>query len=171
MNNDDRKRIAYERQKAVKAAWKEEAQRVRENQGTRNWDEAEKKELLERGSVSGYAGHHMKSVSLYPEYAGDPKNIQFLTESEHLYGAHQGSFHNKTNGYFNPLTQKMEPFADNQKPSVPIIKLNNNSGVSKKDTHKKFDSNSFKSSLNIKESKDKGESIIRTQSKSKGINR
>lgn len=97
---EQRKQLTAERQKAVRQAWKEEKQRVLEGKGTRQWTNDEKKELISRGSVPGYEGHHMKSVSKYPQFAGDSKNIQFLTEKEHLYGAHKGSYHNKTNGYY-----------------------------------------------------------------------
>lgn len=112
MANEEKKRLAYERQNAVRQAWKEEQSRVRVGHGTRNWSAEEQEELLERGSVQGYEGHHMKSVSLYPEYAGDSKNIQFLTEDEHLYGAHNGSYHNLTNGYYDPETKEMHEFGD-----------------------------------------------------------
>ncbi|MDY4488185.1 MAG: hypothetical protein SPE18_09070 [Candidatus Limivicinus sp.] len=79
MSNEDKKRLAYERQNAVRNAWKEEKSRVEAGLGTGNWSQKERAELLERGSVSGYEGHHMKSVGLYPEYAGDSNNIQFLS--------------------------------------------------------------------------------------------
>ena len=41
----------------------------------------------------------MKSVKGYPELAGDPHNIQFLTRSEHI-RAHGGNFRNITHGRF-----------------------------------------------------------------------
>lgn len=75
---EQRKQLTAERQKAVRQAWKEEKQRVLEGKGTRQWTNDEKKELISRGSVPGYEGHHMKSVSKYPQFAGDSKNIQFL---------------------------------------------------------------------------------------------
>ena len=96
LSNEEKKELARARQRAVWHAWKEEQARVKEGLGTRNWTVSQQKEILERGAVKGYDGHHMKSVSEYPEYAGDPKNIQFLTESEHFEGAHQGSYHNLT---------------------------------------------------------------------------
>ena len=96
LTTEQKEQLTAERQKAVRQAWKEEKQRVLAGKGTRQWTKSEKKELITRGSVSGYDGHHMKSVSKYPQFAGDSKNIQFLTEKEHLYGAHQGSYHNKT---------------------------------------------------------------------------
>ena len=44
---------------------------------SREWSESEIAELLATGKVKGYQGHHMKSVKGYPEFAGDPHNIQF----------------------------------------------------------------------------------------------
>lgn len=109
LTNEEKKRLSNERQRAVRNAWKEEKERVKSGQGTRDWSPAQQKELIQRGAVSGYEGHHMKSVSLYPEYAGDSKNIQFLSEEEH-FEAHQGNYHNATNGYYDPETQTMNEF-------------------------------------------------------------
>ena len=67
----------------------------------------------------------MKSVSLYPEYAGEPCNIQFLTEEEHLYGAHQGNYHNLTNGYYDPYNKVMTEFEGEELPNVPEMDLSN----------------------------------------------
>lgn len=117
------------RQRAVRQAWNEEKVRVANGEGTRNWTKEEQKELLETGRVEGYEGHHMKSAKAFPEQAGNPENIQFLTEEEHLYGAHQGNYHNQTNGYYNPETGTMSEFSGNEliQPRVtlddPYIKL------------------------------------------------
>lgn len=125
LTNEDKKRISNERQNAVRKAWKIEAERVKSGVGTRGWTPEQQKEIIKRGSVSGYEGHHMKSVSLYPQYAGDPKNIQFLTEDEHLYGAHNGNYHNLTNGYYDPYEEKMIAFQDDELPEIPEIQLEN----------------------------------------------
>ena len=119
LSNEEKKRLSNERQNAVRKAWKAERERVEKGYCTRNWSEEEKKELLERGAVSGYEGHHMKAVSLYPEEAGNPKNIQCLTEDEHLYGAHNGDYHNQTNGYYDPDTNKMINFSGSELVEVP----------------------------------------------------
>lgn len=88
------------RQQAVKKAWKNEQKQVRETgQGTRKWTIAEKAELLKTGKVSGYVGHHMKSVKGYPWLAGDPNNIQFLTRAKHL-EAHGYNWRTITHGRF-----------------------------------------------------------------------
>lgn len=123
LSNEEKKELARARQSAVRHAWKEEQARVKEGLGTRDWTPSQQKEIIERGSVKGYDGHHMKSVSEYPEYAGDPKNIQFLTETEHFEGAHQGSFHNLTNGYYDPETQTMNEFEGDELREVPVNEL------------------------------------------------
>lgn len=89
------------RSSAVRKAWKNELLDVQSGgKGvSRAWTQAEKLELLSTGKVKGYQGHHMKSVKGYPELAGDPLNIQFLTRSEHL-AAHGGNFRNITHGRY-----------------------------------------------------------------------
>lgn len=125
LTNEDKRKLSNERQNAVRKAWKIEAERVKSGVGTRDWTPEQQKEIIERGSVCGYEGHHMKSVSLYPQYAGDPKNIQFLTEDEHLYGAHNGNYHNLTNGYYDSYEEKMIDFQDDELPEIPEIQLEN----------------------------------------------
>lgn len=170
---EQKKQLTAERQKAVRQAWKEEKQRVLEGKGTRQWTKAEKKELISRGSVSGYDGHHMKSVSKYPQFAGDSKNIQFLTEKEHLYGAHQGSYHNKTNGYYNPKTKEMYGFKGNQHPKAPLYDLNSKSVKVPKQTSNKQKIDSFKSSIksNSKSLNNAKVSHSHGKAKSNGIKR
>lgn len=123
LSNEEKKKLTYERQNAVRNAWKEEKIRVVAGCGTRNWSKSEQEELIQRGSVLGYEGHHMKSVSLYPEYAGNPKNIQFLSEDEHLYGAHQGNYHYATNGYYDPETKEMLEFSGEELGVIPVVEL------------------------------------------------
>lgn len=123
MTNEERKQLTRERQNAVRHAWKEEQERVRNGKGSRDWTLAEQKELLEKGSVKGYEGHHMKSVTSFPEHAGNSKNIQFLNEDEHLNGAHKGNFHNKTNGYYDPQSKTMSNFKDDELVEVPVNDL------------------------------------------------
>lgn len=123
LTNEEKKELARARQSAVRHAWEEEQARVKEGLGTRDWNSAQQKEILERGSVKGYDGHHMKSVREYPEYAGYSKNIQFLTEEEHFEGAHQGSYHNLTNGYYDPETKTMNEFEGEELREVPVNEL------------------------------------------------
>ena len=125
ISNEEKRRLTNERQNAVRNAWKIERERVLNGKGTRNWSEEQQKEIIERGAVKGYEGHHMKSVSLFPDYAGNSQNIQFLTEKEHLYGAHQGSYHTLTNGYYDPENHMMVEFNDNELRAIPEVSLEN----------------------------------------------
>ena len=97
-----RKSTKSARSSAVRKAWKNEVALVESTgKGTRNWTTNEIDELLNTGKVKGYVGHHMKSVKGYPELAGDPLNIQFLTRKEHLL-AHGGNWRNITHGRYIP---------------------------------------------------------------------
>lgn len=116
-----------ERNKAVREAWIKEQNLVQEGKGTRAWTPEQQKDILEKGkayddSGKAFEGQHMKSAEQYPEYQGDPGNIQFLTRAEHL-EAHNGSWQNPTNWYFNPVTKEKIDFGDG--PFIPceIIQL------------------------------------------------
>ncbi len=86
------------RRSAVRKAWKDEQQMViNSGHGTREWTNAELKELMETGKVKGYQGHHINNVKHHPELAGNPNNIRFLNRQEHL-EAHGGNFRNETHG-------------------------------------------------------------------------
>ena len=122
LTNEDKKRLTNERQQAVRLAWKNEVQHVINKHGTRNWTVSEQQQLVKRKSISGYQGHHMKSVSEYPNEANNPKNIQFLNSNEHLC-AHKGSYLNITNGYYDPISNKMNEFVGDEISIVPILKL------------------------------------------------
>lgn len=143
-----------ERNKAVREAWIKEQNLVQEGKGTRAWTPEQQKDILEKGKAyddSGKAieGQHMKSAEQYPEYQGDPGNIQFLTRAEHL-EAHNGNWQNPTNWYFNPVTKEKIEFGDG--PFIPcetiqlpepiiatvykgnIIKINNGLPILRRDT-------------------------------------
>ena len=107
-----------DRQKAVREAWKNERGYVRGGNGTRDWSQTEQREIVAKGRANGFEGHHMKSVKEYPQYASDPKNIQFLSRSEHVNGAHKGSTQNATNGCYNPKTGETQGFG-NSGPQAP----------------------------------------------------
>ena len=89
--------ISAQRRKAVRNAWKEERQLIRDSEGTRFWSNAEREELLRTGKVKGYEGHHINNVKDHPELADNPDNVIFLTRREHL-EAHSGNFRNETHG-------------------------------------------------------------------------
>lgn len=100
--------------RAVRLAWKNEQKLVCDGQGTRDWTPEQQKDILEDGVAYDengvvFRGHHMQSVELFPQFQGEPGNIQFLSAEEHL-KAHRGWFRNLTNWYYNPATGKEEPF-------------------------------------------------------------
>ena len=104
--------VNQDRKSAVREAWKNEKALVREGKGTRQWSQSEQREIVAKGRAGGYEGHHMKSVKDYPQYAGNPNNIQFLNHAEHINGAHEGNTKNATNGYYNPETKTMQSFGN-----------------------------------------------------------
>ena len=72
------------RARGVKAAWKMEQQLVASGRrGTVDWSETEKIELLARGKVTGYGGHHINNVADNMADAGNSANIQFMKKCEH----------------------------------------------------------------------------------------
>lgn len=128
-------RRTSEASRAVRAAWQKEQELVSAGNGTRDWTPEQQKEILELGKAyyhsedpndsndgKAFEGHHMKSAETYPEYQGDPENIQFLSRPEHL-EAHGGDYRNPANGYFDPVTKIMRDFGDNKYVPCEIIKL------------------------------------------------
>lgn len=117
-----------ERNKAIRLAWEREQRLVAEGKGTRDWSEEQQKDILDPDKGKAYdengrafEGQHMKSAAEYPEYQGDPENIQFLTRDEHL-EAHKGSWQNPTNWYFNPETKEFIDFGENK--PIPCEAIN-----------------------------------------------
>ena len=118
-----------ERNKAIRKAWKREQELVSEGKGTRDWTQEQQQDILDpdKGKAydeNGYAfvGQHMKSAAKYPEYQGDPDNIQFLTNEEHL-AAHKGNWHNPTNWYYNPDTKEYVVFGEDEIIPCKVIEL------------------------------------------------
>ena len=113
-----------DRAKAVDLAWKNEQDRVRHGEGTRDWSVAQQAEMLEYGKVTGFEGSHMMNVHDYPEYEGNPDNIQLIPSVAHFEGVHE---HNprgvNPNGRFDENTGEVIPAEDGQIPEQPIIKL------------------------------------------------
>lgn len=117
-----------ERNKAIRLAWEREQRLVAEGKGTRDWSADQQKDILDPDKGKAYdengrafEGQHMKSAAEYPEFHGDPDNIQFLTRDEHL-EAHKGNWQNPTNWYFNPDTKEFVDFGDNK--PVPCAAIN-----------------------------------------------
>lgn len=117
-----------ERNKAIRLAWEREQKLVSEGKGTRDWSQDQQKDILDPDKGKAYdengrafEGQHMKSAAEYPEYQGDPDNIQFLTRDEHL-EAHKGSWQNPTNWCYNPETKEFVDFGENK--PIPCAAIN-----------------------------------------------
>lgn len=118
-----------ERNKAIRLAWEREQKLVAEGKGTRDWSQDQQKDILDPDKGKAYdengrafEGQHMKSAAEYPEYQGDPDNIQFLTRDEHL-ETHKGSWQNPTNWYYNPGTKEFVDFGENKPIPCAAISL------------------------------------------------
>ena len=87
------------RRRGVARAWRQEKRLVKlTGQGTRPWTRAEKAELLSKGTVSGYEGHHINSVEAHPSLADSPDNIKFVKGRDEHLKEHNGNFQNPTSG-------------------------------------------------------------------------
>jgi len=116
-----------ESNKAIASAWEKERQLVLEGKGTRDWTPEQQQDILDKGKAYGddgraLEGHHMKSAEAFPEYQGEPGNIQFLSRTEHL-AAHGGDWKIPTNGKFNPTTGETIGFGLNEYKPCEIIEL------------------------------------------------
>lgn len=123
------KKSIKERNKAIRLAWERERELVLQGKGTRDWSLDQQKDILDPDKGKAYdengrafEGQHMKSAAEYPEYQGDPNNIQFLTREEHL-AAHKGSWQNPTNWYYNPETKEFVDFGENGPIPCKVINL------------------------------------------------
>ena len=122
-------RRTAEANKAVRLAWQREYDLIQEGKGTRDWTKEQQEDILDPNKGRAYddkgkafEGQHMKSVEKYPEYQGDPDNIQFLTRQEHL-EAHQGNWQNPTNWYYNPVTKLYTNFGEGKYIPALVIEL------------------------------------------------
>ncbi len=86
------------RSKGVKLAWKyEKADIEMGGKGSANWNESQRQEIKENGSVRGAEGHHQRNVADHPEDQADPNNIKFYeSHEEHRKKGHNGDFHNQS---------------------------------------------------------------------------
>ena len=133
-------RRTAEANKAIRLAWEREQDLVSEGKGTRDWTKEQQQDILDPDKGKAYddkgrafEGQHMKSVAEYPEYQGNPDNIQFLTKDEHL-EAHKGSWQNPTNWYFNPDTKEFVDFGEGEPVQCKIIDLNDPISITSKAT-------------------------------------
>lgn len=115
--------------KAVADRWLQEQELVNQGKGTRDWTRDQQQDILEKGKAydeNGRAieGHHMKSVERYPEYQGNPDNIQFLSRTEHR-AAHGGNFQIPTNGKYDYITKETIDFSGDIYEPCQVIDLSN----------------------------------------------
>lgn len=146
-------RRTAESNKAILAAWNKEQELVQEGKGTREWTPQQQQDILDKGKAyddngKAFEGQHMKSAEMYPEYQGEPGNIQFLTRAEHL-DAHDGNWQNPTNWYYNPVTKEKYNFGDGPfipceiiNLSEPIISLKVDSTIEDRETARNTGSSS-----------------------------
>lgn len=103
---------AGSRNAGVKLAWLyEKADIEMGGNGSANWDETEKNEILnsKTGTVSKAEGHHQKNVVDHPEYQADPDNIKFYkSRQEHLQEGHKGNFRNESDAPFIDKNKMLE---------------------------------------------------------------
>ncbi len=131
-----------ERNKAIRKAWEKEKLLVQAGKGTRDWTKEQQSDILDPDKGKAYdkqgrafEGQHMKSASEYPDYQGNPDNIQFLTKDEHL-KAHKGSWQNPTNWFYDPVTKEFYQFGEEElipcavlELSDPIVYIETNRGT------------------------------------------
>lgn len=86
------------RRQGVKVGWKyEKADVEMGGKGSANWNESQRREIMEKGTVRGAEGHHRRNVADHPEDQADPDNIEFYkSREEHLRKGHNGDFRNKS---------------------------------------------------------------------------
>jgi teneurin len=80
----ERKRILkHSHKRAVDHAWENEKQTVASgNEGSVNWTEDEKEELISHGEIEHYDGIDIHSIHKYPQLADDPTNVVFQRSSK-----------------------------------------------------------------------------------------
>lgn len=128
-------RRTSEASKAIRKAWEKEKELVAEGKGTRDWTTEQQKEIFEFGKAyyhsddpndkhdgDAFIGHHMKSAEAYPEYQGDPENIQFLSYPEHQ-EAHKGNWQIPSNWYYDPVTKEYTEFGEGKFLPCKVINL------------------------------------------------
>ena len=122
-------RRTAEAAKAIREAWENEQQLVTEGKGTRDWTPEQQQSIIDVGKAydddgKAFIGHHMKSAEMYPEYQGDPENIQFLSYQEH-FKAHDCNWRNPSNWYYDPVTETKHEFGDDKYVPCEIKELSN----------------------------------------------
>lgn len=105
------RRLANRRKAGVREFWRQERERLRNNQkGTRNWS-AEQIRDIKAGRTPKLNGkplqsHHTYTVNKYPHLANKGQIIYPVTFDEHFYGFHNGNFKNSLPGKPYPNFKK-----------------------------------------------------------------
>ncbi len=86
------------RNQGVDLAWKyEKADIQMGGHGSAHWNDSERAQIMEYGSVRHAEGHHQKNVADYPDMQVDADNIKFYrSHQEHLQKGHGGDFRNNS---------------------------------------------------------------------------
>ena len=86
------------RGEGVNLAWKyEQADIKMGGSGSADWNEEQRREILDTGKVRGAEGHHGKNVADHPEDQADPDNIKFYnSRPQHLEEGHDGNWQNES---------------------------------------------------------------------------
>ncbi|GIY38864.1 teneurin-m [Caerostris extrusa] len=78
-SGDEKKRLVHHaRRKVVEEAWAREAELVRKGwRGRREWSPEERRELMEKGKVTGYYGTSAHVTDAFTDLADDPTAVTF----------------------------------------------------------------------------------------------
>ena len=106
---ESNKRLSARRDEGVKAFWRQERQRIKNDAPTsRDWTPQQMHDILHRKKPKENGktlhAHHTYSVSRYPHLANRGEVLFPATFKEHLYGWHGGSFKKSLPG--KPLNAK-----------------------------------------------------------------
>jgi hypothetical protein len=78
--------------------------------GTLDWTPEEIEYIKKTGELpKGVEGHHINNVAQYPEWAGDPRNIQFVRGRPGNLQEHGGNYQKPTTG---PLIDRATMIAE-----------------------------------------------------------
>ena len=90
------------RSNGVSLAWEyEKADIQMGGSGSENFTLEQRAEILDRGRVRGFEGHHIKNVANHKIHQANPDNIKFYSSrEEHIELGHDGDAHNPSDGEF-----------------------------------------------------------------------
>jgi hypothetical protein len=71
----------------------------REGRGTLDWTPEEIAFIRANGRLpDNIVGHHINSISGFPDWAGDPRSVQFVRGQPENFAAHGNNYKNVTTG-------------------------------------------------------------------------